>query len=133
MFTSESLYLKKSRIRETPTLSTDADSRTDTILERLRDLSLYKKKAFHPPDQFLIFRALQVGQRVHQSTSHAWRIHDSAHWADSVKNYERYSQYTFIYIHWGSLENVWTNWWTFGCVLDFNPQRPRAGANWEAF
>ena len=29
---------KKSRIRETPTLSTDADSRTDTNLKRLRDL-----------------------------------------------------------------------------------------------
>ena len=28
---------KKSRIRETPTLSTDADSRTDTNLKRLRD------------------------------------------------------------------------------------------------
>ena len=33
---------KKSRIRETPTLLTNADSRTDTILERLRDLSLKK-------------------------------------------------------------------------------------------
>ena len=31
---------KKSRIRETPTLSTDADSRADTNLKRLRDLSL---------------------------------------------------------------------------------------------
>ena len=31
--------LKKSRIRETPTLSTDADSRTDTNLKRLHDLS----------------------------------------------------------------------------------------------
>ena len=31
--------LKKSHIRETPTLSTDADSRTDTNLKRLRDLS----------------------------------------------------------------------------------------------
>ena len=30
--------LKKSRIRETKNLSTDADSKTDTILERLRDL-----------------------------------------------------------------------------------------------
>ena len=30
---------KKSRIRETPTLSTDADRRTDTILKRLRVLS----------------------------------------------------------------------------------------------
>ena len=30
---------KKSRIRETPTLSTDADRRTDTNLKRLRDLS----------------------------------------------------------------------------------------------
>ena len=29
---------KKSGIRETPTLSTDVDSRTDKILERLRDL-----------------------------------------------------------------------------------------------
>ena len=35
---------KKSRILETPTLSTDRDSRTDTILERLRDLSLKEKK-----------------------------------------------------------------------------------------
>ena len=31
---------KKSRIRETPTLSSDADSRIDTILEKLRDFSL---------------------------------------------------------------------------------------------
>ena len=36
--------LKKSRIWETPTLSTDADSRTKTILERLHDLSAKKKK-----------------------------------------------------------------------------------------
>ena len=35
--------LKKSRIRETKNLSTDADSSTDTILERLRDLSKKKK------------------------------------------------------------------------------------------
>ena len=35
---------QKSRIRETKNLSTDADSRTDTILERLRDLSLKQKK-----------------------------------------------------------------------------------------
>ena len=34
---------KKSRIRETPTLSTDAASRTDTNLKRLRDLSSKKK------------------------------------------------------------------------------------------
>ena len=31
-------YKKKSGMRETKNLSTDADSRTDTILERLRDL-----------------------------------------------------------------------------------------------
>ena len=30
-------HVKKSRIRETPTVSTDADSRTDTILERMRE------------------------------------------------------------------------------------------------
>ena len=34
---------KKSRIRETKNLSTDADSRTDTIFERLRDLSKKNK------------------------------------------------------------------------------------------
>ena len=32
---------KKSRIRETPTLSTDADSRTDTNLKRLRDFIFF--------------------------------------------------------------------------------------------
>ena len=35
---------KKSRIQESPTFSTDADSRTDTILERLRDLSAPKSR-----------------------------------------------------------------------------------------
>ena len=35
---------KKSRIRETKNLSTDADSRTDTILERLHDLLKKNKK-----------------------------------------------------------------------------------------
>ena len=33
---------KKSRIRETKNLSTDADIRADTVLERLRDLSQKK-------------------------------------------------------------------------------------------
>ena len=33
---------EKSRIRETPTLSTDADSRTNTNLKKLRDLSQKK-------------------------------------------------------------------------------------------
>ena len=32
---------KKYRIRETPTLSTDADNRTDTNLKRLHDLSFF--------------------------------------------------------------------------------------------
>ena len=40
----EEKFKKKSRIRETPTLSTDADSRTDTNLKRLSDLSLKKNK-----------------------------------------------------------------------------------------
>ena len=34
------LYLKKSRVRETKNLSTDANRRTDTILGRLRDYQL---------------------------------------------------------------------------------------------
>ena len=34
--------IKKSRLRETKNLSTDTDSRTSTILERLRDLSQIK-------------------------------------------------------------------------------------------
>ena len=38
IFFSVLLDIKKSRIRETKNLSTDADSRTDTVLERLRDL-----------------------------------------------------------------------------------------------
>ena len=33
------VIVKKSRIRETKNISTDADSRTDTIFERLHDLS----------------------------------------------------------------------------------------------
>ena len=65
------LSLKKSRIRDTPTLPTDADSRTNTILERMRNLSLYKKKlppaplprrgAFRGgghPEHIPVFRAL---------------------------------------------------------------------------
>ena len=32
---SEQVPFKKSRIRDTPTLSTDAESRTDTIFEKL--------------------------------------------------------------------------------------------------
>ena len=43
-------YLKKSRIRETSNLSTDADRRTDTILERLRDLSPPPKKKMRTAD-----------------------------------------------------------------------------------
>ena len=35
---------QKSRIRETSNLSTDADCRTDTILESLRDLSRKRKE-----------------------------------------------------------------------------------------
>ena len=35
------LQQQKSRIRDTKNLSTDADSRTDTILERLRDLPIF--------------------------------------------------------------------------------------------
>ena len=35
------ISVEKSRIRETKNLLTDADSRINTILERLRDLSLF--------------------------------------------------------------------------------------------
>ena len=38
------MTVKKSRIRETSNLSTDADRRTDTILESLRDLSRKEKE-----------------------------------------------------------------------------------------
>ena len=41
---SKGSHQKKSRIRETSNLSTDADRRTDTILERLRDLSQQKRR-----------------------------------------------------------------------------------------
>ena len=36
--------IKNSHIRETPTLSTDVDSRTNTILERLRHLPIRTEK-----------------------------------------------------------------------------------------
>ena len=58
--------LKKSRIRETSNLSTDADRRTVKILESLRELSRKKRKkekngavdaSTHPP---LVFRAPRV-------------------------------------------------------------------------
>ena len=39
LITPTTVFNLKSRIRETPTLSTDADSRTDTNLKRSRDLS----------------------------------------------------------------------------------------------
>ena len=41
------LVKQKSRIQETKNLSTDADSRTDTILERLRDLYNIKTKKIY--------------------------------------------------------------------------------------
>ena len=43
-FTLHQTLHKKSRIRETPTLLTDEDSRTDTILERLRGLPIRTEK-----------------------------------------------------------------------------------------
>ena len=46
---------QKSRIRETKNLSTDADSRTDTILERLSDLSYFFSIFF----SFLFFKRLR--------------------------------------------------------------------------
>ena len=52
----EDCIKKKSRIRETSNHSTDADFRTDTILESLRDLSRKKKKK------------KRVGWRVYAST-----------------------------------------------------------------
>ena len=42
-------HKKKSRIRKTPTFSTDADSRTKTNLKRLCDLSFFFFFFFYPP------------------------------------------------------------------------------------
>ena len=42
------VVMKKSCIQDTKNLSTDADGRTDTILERLHDLSLQKKSWENP-------------------------------------------------------------------------------------
>ena len=73
---------KKFRIRETKNLSTDADSRTDTILERLHDLSRKKnkkkkrrrkkeKQIVEPPDtvEFMSFSSPQLpaGQASYRS------------------------------------------------------------------
>ena len=80
---------QKSRIWETPNLSTDADRSTNNFLlkkKSIRNDSLFLRlyelvhKLSSPPvqplphvdgcnlEQLLIFKALQVGRRVHQST-----------------------------------------------------------------
>ena len=48
-------FLKKSCIRETSNLSTDADRRTDTILERLRDLSIKEEEENKLLDNFIFY------------------------------------------------------------------------------
>ena len=60
--TNIKISVKKSRIRETKNLSTDKDSRSDTFLERLRDLSEKKKKKQQKKRNWVIF--LKVGVRV---------------------------------------------------------------------
>ena len=55
---------KKSRIRETPTLSTDADSRTDTNLKRLRDLNFKKREKKK--------KKKKMGDGCRASIAHAW-------------------------------------------------------------
>ena len=49
---------KKTRIRETKNLLTDADSRTNTVLERLRDLSNKKMGGWGHLEHIPVFRAL---------------------------------------------------------------------------
>ena len=62
---------KKSRIRETPTLLTDADSRTDTILEKLRDLYIYFIfQRLH--DFFILFFYYFFFQRLHGGKTFLW-------------------------------------------------------------
>ena len=64
-------FSKKSRIRETKNLSIDADSRTDTILERLQDLSKKRRK-----------KCLGRGSRLIWNTSPFLGLHaraDSVH------------------------------------------------------
>ena len=50
-------YKKKSRIRETPTLSTDADSRTDTIFQEVAWF-IFKMLTRFTPEPIPVFRAL---------------------------------------------------------------------------
>ena len=56
---------QKSRMRETKNLSTYADSRTDTILERLRDLSKKNRKNSIRNDSLF----LRLYKLVHKCTS----------------------------------------------------------------
>ena len=60
--------LKKSRIRETPNLSTGADNSTNIFFS-----NFFKIFFFETTPRF---KALQVSPQMHQSnTSHAWTIH----------------------------------------------------------
>ena len=57
------IKFEKSRIRETKNLSTDADSRTDTIMERFSDLK--NKKLIRGCVIYLIFFFLRERERLH--------------------------------------------------------------------
>ena len=62
---NKEMLINKSRIRETSNLSTDANSRTDTNFESLRDLSRRKKKEKNGAvDASTRPRVHTMGQRV---------------------------------------------------------------------
>ena len=80
---------KKSRIRETPNLSTDADRRTNAFF-------CWKKRN---PEQLLVFKALRVGLKMHQSTSQTPPTHwpsTGAIWNNSsfLRLYESFDECT---------------------------------------
>ena len=70
--------MKKSRIRETPTLSTDGDSRTDTNFEKLRDLFIYfLNGAVHASTQldlksFLVQQKIAREEDIPQTLPHTY-------------------------------------------------------------
>ena len=61
------IYIKKSRIWETPNLLNDVDNSNHIFFSNKKKFNL---------ELLLVFKALQVRPQMHQSnTSHAWTIH----------------------------------------------------------
>ena len=96
------VYMEKSRIQETPTLSTDANSRTDTILGRLRDLPIRTEKRTWST------RKCGLGSRKNADSVHAKVVTRSTqkYWLGSLWNTSLFlGLYSRLRLRW-TLEHI---------------------------